>query len=103
MDRARWSPVVDAVIQALRSFQYPDGPLDVRENVKFQGGQWPRWIHESFPDTGVAIAIEFKKFFMDEWTGAADHRAIHAIGEALRVAARSAQQALLSLPTKDRR
>ena len=69
MNRERWAPVVDSLIDTLSAFDFPGGKLDVRENVKFFGGNWPRWIHENFPDTGVAIAIEFKKFFMDEWTG----------------------------------
>ena len=84
MNRERWAPVVDAFIETLREFDYPGGKLDVRENVKFFGGNWPRWIHETFPETGVAIAIEFKKFFMDEWTGQADYNHIEAIRDALR-------------------
>ncbi len=55
---------------ALRSFDFPGGPLDVRENIAFQGrGEQTRFIHEHFPETGCAIAVEFKKFFMEEWTG----------------------------------
>lgn len=84
MDRTRWAPVVDAFVESLRSFDYPGGSLDVRENIKFRGGNWPRWIHETFPNSGVAIAIEFKKFFMDEWTGEPDRAAVEAIGAALR-------------------
>ena len=84
MDRDKWSPVVDRFIDALRSFDFPGGGLDVRENVRFRGGQWPKWIHENFSDSGVALAIEFKKFFMDEWTGEPDQSAVAAIGEALR-------------------
>ncbi len=87
MNRERWAPVVDTFIDTLRSFDFPGGKLDVRENVKFFGGNWPRWIHENFPDTGVAIAIEFKKFFMDEWTGEPDEDCVEAIGEALRFTA----------------
>ncbi|QEF98628.1 N-formylglutamate amidohydrolase [Stieleria maiorica] len=83
MDRHRWGHVVDALIGALREFDFPGGRLDVRENVKFRGGNWPRWIHETFPTTGVAIAIEFKKFFMDEWTGQPDPSAVDAISRAL--------------------
>jgi hypothetical protein len=30
------------------------------------------------------LAIEFKKFFMDEWTGEPDERLVEAIGAALR-------------------
>ena len=94
MNRERWAPVVDAFIDTLRSFDFPGGKLDVRENVKFFGGNWPRWIHENFPDTGVAIAIEFKKFFMDEWTGEPDEDCIEAIGEALRFTAPAVLDAL---------
>ena len=94
MNRQRWAPVVDTFVETLRSFDFLGGQLDVRENVKFFGGNWPRWIHETFPDTGVAIAIEFKKFFMDEWTGAPDEDCIKAIGQALRFTAPAVLDAL---------
>jgi N-formylglutamate deformylase len=84
MDRSRWAPIVDRFMSDLRSFDFPGGRLDVRENVKFKGGQFSHWIHSSFPETGCALAIEFKKFFMDEWTGVPDRPRIEAIGEALR-------------------
>jgi hypothetical protein len=42
----------------------------VRENVAFQGkGEQTRFVHERYPGRGCAIALEFKKFFMDEWSG----------------------------------
>ena len=56
---------------------------DVRQNVRFKGGHLAAWIHENYPDTGCALSIEFKKFFMDEWTGEPDHREIESIGRAL--------------------
>ncbi len=84
VNRERFGPVVDTFVETLRSFDFPGGKLDVRENVKFQGGNWPRWIHENFPNSGVAIAIEFKKFFMDEWSGKPVETSVDAIGEALR-------------------
>lgn len=71
-DRAEWAHVIDAFIGTLRSQDFAGRHLDVRENVKFRGGQFSRWVHENFPGTGLAIAIEFKKFFMDEWTGKPD-------------------------------
>lgn len=83
MDRGRWGPVVDAFIESLRAFDFPGGRLDVRENVRFFGGNWPRWIHENFPNAGVALAIEVKKFFMDEWTGEPKRELIDSIGDAL--------------------
>jgi len=79
MDRQRWGCLVDRLIQDLRAFDFLGRHLDVRENVKFVGRQFPRWVHTRFPETGCAIAIEMKKFFMDEWTGelySEQHRAI---------------------------
>lgn len=90
LDRDRWAPVVDHFIETLSSFEFPGGKLDVRENVKFRGGRWPAWIHENFPQNGIAIAIEFKKFFMDEWTGTPDNIYMDAIGKALQDAASTA-------------
>ncbi len=83
MDRERWGSVIDALINALRAFEFPGGKLDVRENVKFRGGNHPRWAHETFPDSACVIAVEFKKFFMDEWTGKPDQHYIDAIRDAL--------------------
>jgi N-formylglutamate deformylase len=66
LDRDRWGPVVDAFIDAIPK------SYDVRENVKFRGGYLSQWVHETFPRTGCALAIEVKKFFMDEHNGELD-------------------------------
>ena len=85
MDRARWAHVLDPFIAALRSFDYRGRPLDVRENVAFQGkGEQTRFIHEQFPGSGCAIAVEFKKIFMDEWTGEPDTEALVALRALIR-------------------
>ncbi len=84
LDRNMWGPVVDRFITDLRSFDFPGGPLDVRENVKFKGGHFSRWVHENFPTSACVLAIEFKKFFMDEWTGQPDPVLVDAITAALR-------------------
>jgi hypothetical protein len=84
MQRGRWAPIVDRFIADLSHFDFPGGTLDVRENVKFQGGQFSRWVHETFPDSGCCLAVEFKKFFMDEWTGEPDKTLVQAITDALR-------------------
>ena len=84
MDRNFWSPVVDRFISDLRNFDFLGRKLDVRENVRFRGGNFPRWIHENFPKKGCALAIEFKKFFMDEWTGIPDRMQLAAISDALK-------------------
>ncbi|MGF1578989.1 MAG: N-formylglutamate amidohydrolase [Gemmataceae bacterium] len=97
MNRQLWGPVVDAFLRELRGFPFPGGNLDVRENVKFFGGNWPRWIHQNFPENGVAIAIEFKKFFMDEWTGQLNMECIEAIRDALESTVPAVVQALESV------
>jgi N-formylglutamate amidohydrolase len=85
MDRQRWAHVVDPFIERLRAFEFRGEPMDVRENVAFQGrGEQTRFIHHAFPASGCAIAVEFKKFFMDEWTGEADPEALEAIRAMIR-------------------
>ena len=75
MDRRRWSKVVDRFMAELRNFSFPGLELDVRENVKFLGGHFAKWIHHEFAESVCVLSIEFKKFFMDEWTGEADLQA----------------------------
>lgn len=77
MDRQRWAPVIDAFVEAASGFALFGEPLDVRENIAFQGkGEQTRFVHEHFPQTGCAIAIEFKKVFMEEWSGEPDPAAL---------------------------
>ncbi len=97
MDRSRWAAVVDRFISDLRAFDFPGSSLDVRENVKFKGGFFPRWIHETFPHSGCALAIEFKKFFMDEWTGKPEPGLVRAIEDALRATVPGVLEALRDL------
>jgi hypothetical protein len=59
-------------MDAMRSFDFNGRRLDVRENVAFQGkGEQTRFVHQRYAARGCAIALEFKKFFMDEWSGEA--------------------------------
>lgn len=83
MDRKKWAPVVDRFIEVLRSLEIDGRRLDVRENVKFTGGHFSKWTHATFPETACAMAIEFKKTFMDEWTGEPFPHRIEAIRQAL--------------------
>jgi N-formylglutamate amidohydrolase len=83
MDRERWAPVVDAFLEATSRETLGGRPLDVRENVRFQGGWFSRWIHETYPGRACALAVEFKKIFMDEWTGVANRAHIDEIGAIL--------------------
>lgn len=84
MDRERWAHVVEPFMDSLRTSRVRGRPIDVRENVAFQGkGEQTRFIHEHFPSSGCAIAVELKKIFMDEWTGKPDHAAIEDLRAAI--------------------
>lgn len=84
MDRAYWAPVLDAFIECLKRQPFPGRQLDVRENIAFSGkGEQTRFVHAHFPRSGCAIAVEFKKIFMDEWTGKPDPECIDAIRSAI--------------------
>jgi hypothetical protein len=73
MPRDQWAFLIDPLMQAMREFDFNGRHLDVRENVAFQGkGEQARFVHVSYPGQGCAIALEFKKFYMDEWTGEPD-------------------------------
>jgi hypothetical protein len=70
MPRDEWAFLLDPLMEAMRGFNFNGRRLDVRENVAFQGkGEQTRFVHERYPSEGCAIALEFKKFFMDEWSG----------------------------------
>ena len=83
IDLGRWGGVVERFEQALRSVVFCGEPLDVRRDVKFRGGHFVRWIHQTFPETACAMAIEIKKVFMDEWTGQVDAKSHALFGQAL--------------------
>jgi hypothetical protein len=82
LDRERWAPVIDAFMRDLRAFDFRGRQLDVRENVRFGGGAFSAWVARQYP-WGCPLAIEVKKFFMDEWTGEADPAQVTLIRAAL--------------------
>jgi hypothetical protein len=80
MPREQWAFLVDPLMEAMRKFDFNGRRLDVRENVAFQGkGEQTRFVHKRYPGRGCAIALEFKKFFMDEWSGHPDRKEVTAM------------------------
>ena len=71
--------------------------LDVRVNVRFHGGYLCHWVAEHYSESGCPLAIEFKKVFMDEWTGQCDDAHVSELRVALAVAARRTLDALADL------
>jgi N-formylglutamate amidohydrolase len=72
LDRQRWGAIADRFIDELSQRKVLDHLLDVRENIRFRGGELSRWVNARYAGRGCALAIEFKKTFMDEWTGVVD-------------------------------
>jgi N-formylglutamate amidohydrolase len=69
VDRDRFGPVVHRFIADLGGHTVSGRPIDVRENVRFKGAYLTEWVQQTYPENGCALAVEFKKIFMDEWTG----------------------------------
>ncbi len=80
MPREEWAHLLDPLMDAMAGFDFNGRKLDVRENIAFQGkGEQTRFVHERYPARGCAIALEFKKFFMDEWRGKPDPAELDAM------------------------
>jgi hypothetical protein len=80
MPREQWAFLVDPLMDAMRTFDFNGRRLNVGENVAFQGrGEQTRFVHERYPGRACAIALEFKKFFMDEWSGGPDRDEVKAM------------------------
>ena len=93
MPRDEWAFVLDPLMEAMRGFDFNGRRLDVRENIAFQGkGEQTRFVHERYPGKGCAIAIEYKKFFMDEWSGEPDPAELDAMRRLIEMAAETARR-----------
>jgi N-formylglutamate amidohydrolase len=84
--RDQWGRLVDRFMDDLAAAGVNGRRLDVRENVRFRGGHLSQWVHQHYADRGCALAIEFKKTFMDEWTGDVDDDHLGQLADALRSA-----------------
>ncbi len=84
--RRAWAPVVETFMAAMRAadVETTGRRLDVRENVRFRGGNLARWLHTTFPQQVCVLSIEVKKRFMDEWSGTADDTMVAALADAIR-------------------
>jgi N-formylglutamate deformylase len=84
LNRELWAPLVRRFNRELASARGEHPALDVRENVRFRGSHFVTWVHQNFPGSGCALALEFKKTFMDEWTGRVDRVRLRVLRARLR-------------------
>lgn len=85
LDRSRFGRALERFGEALRA-PVAGEALDVREDVKFRGGHFSRWIMTRYRGEACSLAVEFKKTFMDEWTGEPDEARIRMISGRLTTA-----------------
>lgn len=73
LDPDRWGGVAQRFAQVLRQRTIDGRNPDVRENVRFPtGGYFPEWVYATWGERVCTISPEYKKRYMDEWTGQAD-------------------------------
>lgn len=95
MPRDQWAFLIDPLMEAMRNFDFNGRTLDVRENVAFEGkGEQTRFVHQRYPGRACAIALEFKKFFMDEWTGVPDPLELDAMRRFIAFTAQTCERLL---------
>ncbi len=95
MPRQEWAFLLDPLMEAMRNFDFNGRRLDVRENIAFQGkGEQTRFVHDRYPGRGCAVAIEYKKFFMDEWSGEPDPAELDAMRGLIEMSAATARELL---------
>ncbi|GGD12340.1 N-formylglutamate amidohydrolase [Nocardioides daphniae] len=64
-----FGPLVDRFVRALGEQVVRGHRVDARENVAFKGRALAWFVHTRYPGVGCVLALEFKKTWMDEWTG----------------------------------
>lgn len=97
LNQERWGAITERFMNDLSAFDYLGRQLDVRENVKFRGGRFASWTHENFPESACVLSIEYKKFFMDEWTGIPEQAQVEAIQRSLQSTIAGSLQTLKKL------
>lgn len=86
-DPARWEDVAQRFTGALREHPVAGRRPDVRANVRFPtGGHFPEWVYSRWGARVCTISPEFKKIFMDEWSGQADIAALQDLRTGLQAA-----------------
>ena len=97
-DRGVWGPLIEGFTADLAAQSFEGGRLDARENVKFTGGELSRHLAREFGSKVLTLSVEFKKVFMDEWTGEKDPERVRQLREALTSCTRPLRAACRATP-----
>lgn len=79
----KWAGLTQKFMGYLSHARITNRSVDVRENVRFKGGGFSEWVNERYGHKGCVLSVEFKKTFMDEWTGRVDVAHLHDLRKVL--------------------
>ncbi len=98
LDRAVYGGLLDRFVAQLDTAPFKDGTADARVNVRWpDGGNFPEWLHARFGAAACVMTLEYKKAFMDEWTGQADILALQQLRHGLALALAGARRDLAAM------
>jgi len=83
INRAYFSPLIDLFMVGVSGITLDGHTLRVAENEVFPGGYLTRKYAKSHIQQVLVLAIEYKKIFMDEWTGELYPRKLEMLKENL--------------------
>lgn len=70
LDHAKFGNVLERFQSELQLNPIEHRHLDVRTNVRYpDGGFWPEWVFDQYGENICTITLEYKKIYMDEWSG----------------------------------
>ena len=79
----KWQGVASGFLRSMSESRLEGDLIDARSNVRFRGGHLASWVNDRYGDWGCALAIEFKKVFMNEWTNELMSEPLVALSTAL--------------------
>ncbi len=91
----KFGMVANALSDGLKMTPYQGNQLDVRSNVRYpDGGNLPEWIYANYSQNVCTITLEYKKFYMDEWTAQSSLPIVEDLRAGLCKAVEAAKEAL---------
>ena len=85
-NREKWKGLCDRLTGLFADAAVLDHKIDARQNIIFKGGAFAQWVIEKYGEYGAVFSIEFKKTFMNEWTGIANIPHINRLKQLLGLA-----------------
>ncbi|MCE7032116.1 N-formylglutamate amidohydrolase [Lysobacter sp. GX 14042] len=87
LDPDRWGAVAERFTRELGRHPVNGRKPDVRANVRYPtGGDFPEWVYSNWGPAACTVSIEYKKVYMDEWTGQVDLEAMEDLRGGLQAA-----------------